>query len=97
MVTMTGSSGLRWAALAGLAALAAADFLAQYVVAATSLVSVLRLPQATVDFLRVSSILSFDNVVLSNDGAINVCQLTHHATLTVHSALCDLQSCRSLM
>ena len=55
MVTMTGSSGLRWAALAALAALAAADFLAQYVVAATPLASVLHLPPATVDFLNVGS------------------------------------------
>ena len=57
MVTMTGSSGLRWAALAALALLAAADFLAQYVVAAIGLASVLHLPSATVDFLNVSLII----------------------------------------
>ena len=57
MVTMTGASGLRWAALVALAALAAADFLTQYVVATTRLTSVLQLPPATVDFLNVSPII----------------------------------------
>lgn len=57
MVTMSGSSGLRWAALAALAVFAAADFLAQYVVAATRLASVLHLAPATVDFLNVGLLL----------------------------------------
>ena len=62
IVAMVGSSGLRWVALTALAALAAADFLAQYVMAATSLASVLHLPQATVDFLSVSSAALYDTL-----------------------------------
>ena len=64
MVVMMGSSRLRWAALAALAALAAADFLAQYVVAATRLASVLHLPLDTVDFLNVGLYTSCDVVRL---------------------------------
>ena len=56
MVTMTGSSGLRWAALAALAALASRGLPGAVCGGShASLASVLHLPPATVDFLSVSS------------------------------------------
>ncbi len=50
-VHMVGSGPLRWAALAALAALAGADFAAQYLAAAPHATAWLRLPPAAVAFL----------------------------------------------
>ena len=88
MVTMTGSSGLRWAALAALAALAAADFLAQYVVAAASLASVLHLPPATVDFLSVSSTFLSDKFIYY--GVVKLLHATLCPTCVPHTILSSL-------
>lgn len=57
---LEGSGGWRWAAPAGLAGLAAADFLAQYLVGAASAAGLLHLPTAVQDFLTVwSRLLKF--------------------------------------
>lgn len=65
IVRMVGSNRLRWAAPAALAALAAVDFLAQYLAAVAPLATLLHLPRAALEFLTVRA-----NVFALGNGAI---------------------------
>jgi hypothetical protein len=100
-VRMVGSGPLRWAALAALAALAGAEFAAQYLAAAPHIAAWLRLPPAAVHFLtaRAPATRHFwftTGLGAEREGTLGLCRPCFATQLTPLLASCMLSRRPSL-